>query len=942
MAITTTQAQGLVLALFGASAGGHLTGLAAASNLSTLAGDLSTSAGLILGEDLSSNTAFRDHVTANLKLTGDSLTAANAWLDGQLNAGAARGDIVATAVTFLSTLTDTTSPFYAAAQAFNTTVTAAVAWSTGAGATQFGVSALRAQQGNVDVVAGSSFVLTTGADSFVGTAGNDTISGSVTAAATVANNGDIIIDSSSTDSDVLNLTSTTPAAGDAGMTVVGIEATNFNFTTFSKPTATVTGIKSGTITVNQAQVSASPDADVTGAGNVTLVAGTGVKGTFGVTAAAASATVINAGEAATVTVTGNTTGSATVTGGVKLNSVTATAKTIAVTTAKDASSVSLIGVGTADAATISAGKAVTVSNDAAAAGGNAVVETITVSGNGVASVATLAGAAATTYKLTGASAITLATSQGAAAVSLVSGKTVTSDATGAAATEITLAAGAGETEDLTKVATKIVVKGTGHADDKISVANNATVSAAANTTTDLEINGVTATAATNVLNLAVSADQTAGITVTNTKTVNLSVEKDANIAALAAGTADVIVTGAANLTLAATSVAAKVDATAMTGVLTATADTAKVTKITGGAGDDAITLTQGVTATLDGGAGFDNLTITANGAGVASAAAATLSNFETITLADADGTQFKASQLSGKNFILKGAAGTDVLISAANTVDTLNIDLSGLIVADATHVDKITVLGTSITTNFGAANALTITGHDGVDDITGNAGDDIINGGKGNDILAGGEGKDTISGGDGADSITGGVGADTMIGGVDADTFVIADGDSATALAFDKITDFANTATNNDILDLALAFNATAANSKFTIRADVATGSDVDVKAVTTETDVVGALVKNGLMTITGAGAANVDTLSEMFEAAKIVLAAGKDGAANSLRAEVLGFEFGGNTYVVQELNTYTHAATTEVLSYTLVELTGVVSATAIAGTAAAGAIVVA
>ena len=134
MAITTTQAQGLVLALFGASAGGHLTGLAAASNLNTLAGDLSTSAGLILGKDLSSNTAFRDHVTANLKLSGDALTAANAWLDGQLNAGAARGDIIATAVTFLSTLTDTTSPFYASAQAFQSTVTAAVAWSTGAGA----------------------------------------------------------------------------------------------------------------------------------------------------------------------------------------------------------------------------------------------------------------------------------------------------------------------------------------------------------------------------------------------------------------------------------------------------------------------------------------------------------------------------------------------------------------------------------------------------------------------------------------------------------------------------------------------------------------------------------------------------------------------------------------------------------------------------------------
>jgi hypothetical protein len=229
MAITTTQAQGLVLALFGASAGGHLTGLAAASNLNTLAGDLSTSAGLILGKDLSSNTAFRDHVTANLKLSGDALTAANAWLDGQLNAGAARGDILATAVDFLSTLTDTTSPFYASAQAFQSTVTAAVAWSTGAGATVFGVAALRAEQGNVEVVTGSSFTLTTATagDTFVGTVGNDVITGTSSTFGTA----DVILDSTTTDNDVLNLAVT----GDFSNTptVANIENVNVTFTGFT-------------------------------------------------------------------------------------------------------------------------------------------------------------------------------------------------------------------------------------------------------------------------------------------------------------------------------------------------------------------------------------------------------------------------------------------------------------------------------------------------------------------------------------------------------------------------------------------------------------------------------------------------------------------------------------------------------------------------------------
>lgn len=252
MAITTTQAQGLVLALFGASAGGHLTGLAAASNLNTLAGDLSTSAGLILGKDLSSNTAFRDHVTANLKLSGDALTAANAWLDGQLNAGAARGDIIATAVTFLSTLTDTTSPFYASAQAFQTTVTAAVAWSTGAGATQFGVAALRAQQGNVDVVAGSSFTLTTGTDTLVGTSGNDTFT---SAAGTLAA-GDLIADSSNADQDVANLTVT--AAGTTGAArVSNVETVNVQANSLSAITvdaANFTGVKTLNVTRGNVEV----------------------------------------------------------------------------------------------------------------------------------------------------------------------------------------------------------------------------------------------------------------------------------------------------------------------------------------------------------------------------------------------------------------------------------------------------------------------------------------------------------------------------------------------------------------------------------------------------------------------------------------------------------------------------------------------------------------
>ncbi len=330
MAITTTQAQGLVLALFGASAGGHLTGLAAASNLNTLAGDLSTSAGLILGKDLSSNTAFRDHVTANLKLSGDALTAANAWLDGQLNAGAARGDIIATAVTFLSTLTDTTSPFYASAQAFQSTVTAAVAWSTGAGATQFGVSALRAQQGNVDVVAGSTFTLTVNTDVISGTAGNDTISGTTSR----LGSADVLIDTNAADNDSLTMTA---MSANVGATVIaGIENLNFNTSIVGGTTFTVDGTNMTGVNAMNIARGDLLDGQVSGKGDVTVnpIKGAQVKA-VNITGVGTGATTVTQSTTGGTSVTTDGSGAVTLTGGGTVNAAnsTGTVKVIASTTA---------------------------------------------------------------------------------------------------------------------------------------------------------------------------------------------------------------------------------------------------------------------------------------------------------------------------------------------------------------------------------------------------------------------------------------------------------------------------------------------------------------------------------------------------------------------------------------------------------------------------------
>jgi len=67
--MAVNQTQGVVLAIFGASAGGHLSSLdanATANGLGSLAQDLSAAAGLILGVDLSSNATFTSTVLDNL------------------------------------------------------------------------------------------------------------------------------------------------------------------------------------------------------------------------------------------------------------------------------------------------------------------------------------------------------------------------------------------------------------------------------------------------------------------------------------------------------------------------------------------------------------------------------------------------------------------------------------------------------------------------------------------------------------------------------------------------------------------------------------------------------------------------------------------------------------------------------------------------------------
>lgn len=72
-------------------------------------------------------------------------------------------------------------------------------------------------------------------------------------------------------------------------------------------------------------------------------------------------------------------------------------------------------------------------------------------------------------------------------------------------------------------------------------------------------------------------------------------------------------------------------------------------------------------------------------------------------------------------------------------------------------------------TLIGGSGADTIHGRDSSDRITGNGGHDVITGGSGNDTLLGNGGNDSLSGDGGANSLNGGGGHDTLVGGDEAD-----------------------------------------------------------------------------------------------------------------------------------------------------------------------------
>jgi hypothetical protein len=779
-------------------------------------------------------------------------------------------------------------------------------------------------------------MLTANTDVLEGTANNDTF----TATQASYQTSDVIIGNGG--NDTLNVALNAAPAGTA--TVVGVENVNFDVTSFSDVTINAADIvgTGTTITVNNLQAGGTANADIdnveTGA---TVVAGTGVTGALNVEAD--GAVTINGGSATSVVADLN---NVTTQSSITANSAT----TVNVANADDVSISSTSATGitvegdadTNDAAKLSAKNASAtsvVSLDIDGTGAD-VVEVFDLSGNGGAVTYDLNAdvvAGGTAYTFTGDQDVTLVGTS-----AQFTGDTVT-DSTTAGTTTLKIDVAAA-TADLGKVSADVIdVAHTNAQGISYDLKNSATVKLSATAGAAVTLASDELSSGDETLSVIAAADQTSDIDVSDFETVNLSADDGktstatitlSNLIGTAATNGVVNVSGADNLILSDAN-ATHLNAAAMTGKLTTTL-AADLKKVTGGTGDDIINAAD-VAFVVDGGAGTDTFNI-ASGDLDLSGDTISMSNVEIIAIDAAGGASddtltVDSSFITGKSFIVTGtdnSGANDVL--AVKMVTNPSLDLGSLTV-DGSDV-SVTI---DLTATAGVAN--TITGSNAGDTITNaGAGAVTVNGGAGDDTLNTGSAADSITGGEGADQINGNGGKDAinLTEATAATDIVTIDSGESTVTAYDSITGFAASATNGDVLNLVdTSVESTATNTN--VSSATADSSDT----ITASTNA------NGIITLGGANAANVDTLDEWIEVAKIMATSENipdTGTTNSTVYATVGFEFGGNTYVLQEktVQTYDSGTTSYSESTTVdafVELVGVTGVTAISTTAAANTI---
>lgn len=777
-------------------------------------------------------------ILGNLGLAGNE--AAAAYVEGQLNAaGSAKGVAVLNMLNAFSNL-ESDATFGAAATAWNATIVSAQAY-TASNTADAAATATTTQ----------TFTLTTGVDTLTGTAGNDTFNASVTATSAVLGGLDSVDGGAGTDT--LNIADAATAAGadfalPTGMTIKNIEAMNVTTNgSIGKGGATNFDVSTFAGLTSFVGVAAG-----TGSGTGSQVKAAGTTD-VALTVAGTDTSTVNGGK--TVAITGG--GVATVTDAAGATGTTLT-------------SVALTNVG--------------------AAGG----VTSVLSGKGLTSV-TLSGIAAASNTVT----VTNSTVGHALTINAAGTGYTTAAATTAAATAVNDTA-----------ATSLTI--------------NTTAKSAVNASGSTAVKAVTLTGA-GALNLtAMGATTTSidGSTATGALTLNTL---NAAVVALKTGT------GNDKATLSATA-KATVDTGAGNDSLTLGAALAAGSTVALGEGNDTIMGTTAVAAStttlttvIDGGDGTDAVALTLLNAGNA----AQFKNFESIELAGSNGKTFDTTLISGVTEIRASSAngGTDLVTlqnvavgagltvnaTGQNTADLTAIQVTG---ASTGTTDAFTVTfagDASATTAPTAANVntgtLTLAGIETVNIVSGgaantwnlvnalvdnNAKNVVITGDKNLDFTftaqslvgtattlalqsidgSGATGKLAITtgnqtgaviGGTAADKITVGNQAMTLTGNGGADNFVVTNALYAASSNGATTAFTPSSAAVTTIVDFTVGDKITFANQG----TEVFTSAKIDVNAAQNLTDAL------------NLSAAAADTTTN---------------------GQITWFQYGGNTYVVQEL----------------------------------------
>jgi len=700
--------------------------------------------------------------------------------------------------------------------------------------------------------------------------------------------GDVVVDGFTGDGDTLTVTSSTADLSLILPVVSGIENVNYNFTSFAEANVGATNISATNLTLTQSQVGGDANGTVTGAGSITVNAGSGITGTLTVTQTNGTDLTINGGSASAVahsvasttatsvvvngsasttslTTDAGPSGTITVNGTATDRQISATGSDLTVTSSfvgtevsgTTDSEITIIGeAGAADTASVSAVGFVTLTNT------GALSETVTLSGNGAAATYLLTDAVGTSIDLAGDQDVSLRIDTEAD----VAGKTITSSTTGAAEIRITATVG---DADLSKFDSDIVVR----LDDItsgqfVTVDSGVTIdyrdadasdvldlvsSSAAGATGD-SVNIVANHATTAITNGSAAADGS-GTDVFSTVNVTSDTVAVTALTAIIGAANDLTVGGSKAITLATTSTAKSVTNTGTT-----------VSYNIDGTNDFA-TINGHATAT-------DTLLVATAGINLTAEAFSNIDIINVNGAASDDALVVKSSQVSGETISIIGSLNVAAKDSVTVNADAGTIDLSGITV-NTVGMGTVTVDLTTV-----AAGATNITGTNSVDALTGQGAGVITMDGKG--------GADTITGGSAADNLTGGEGGDTLTGVGGSDNIILTEVVAAQDTVefdwasgeVDTITGFTvGTAATRDVV--AIDFS------------DITDGTTVEINLIDVQTIGTGAAVKFQEITLgstfdLGTAAANSNVMvfdGDVADAATLATAL-NNGGSTELRFE--------------------------------------------------------